>query len=180
MSYTEGTRSRGSYVVGTTTQGVQIKMEIEGVEEVQRELDMLADSLRRETSVEMVTDVGNAVAEWMRENIRANFWRHPTGALEASVYAATLTNENGAVCYVGPNDATIPYVYIHEYGGDIYPVRRKFLSWIGDDGKRVFAKHVHIPARPYIAPAFNDHQEEILEIMKEDLDAAIASGCADL
>ena len=169
-----------SYVVGTSTQGVQIKMEIEGVEEVQAVLDTLAEDLRRDTSVEMVTDVGLAIKGWMQENIRTNFWRHPTGALEESVYAVTLTNENGATCFVGPNTATIPYVYIHEYGGDIYPVRKKFLHWIGDDGKHVYAKHVHIPARPYISPAFNDHQEEILAIMKEDLDNAINAGCKDL
>lgn len=166
--------------VGSTTAGQPITMDLEGVEEVQEDLNSLTESLRKETSVEMVTDVGNAVKEWMKENIRTNFWRHPTGALEASVYAAVLTNDQGAICYVGPNDAQLPYVYIHEYGGHIYPRNRKFLSWIGDDGKRVFSKHVYIPARPYIAPAFDDHQEEIIDIMKEDLDEAIASGCADL
>lgn len=157
-----------------------ITFTIEGLEEVQAGLNDLADDLRSETSLAMVTDCGIAAREWMKENVRTKLWRHPTGRLENSIQAVPMTNDQGAVCYVGPLDPTIPYVNIHEFGGVIYPKRAKALSWIGDDGRRHFAKRVYIPARPYISPALQDHDEEILEICREDLDYAIAVGCASI
>ena len=160
--------------------GDPITIDIEGLDELQADLDTLSDELKNQTSVEMMTDVGLAVQGWMRDNVTLNFWRNPTGTLWASIYATTLSNENGAACYVGPNDAQLPYTRIHEYGGDIYPVNAKWLSWVGTDGKRHFSKHVYIPARPYIRPAFDEHEDEILEIMKGDLYYAIAAGAAGL
>jgi hypothetical protein len=47
------------------------------------------------------------------------------------------------------------YARIQEVGGDIYPVRRKYLRWF-EDGAWHFAKHVHLPARPYMLPGRND------------------------
>ena len=154
-----------------------ITMEIEGIEEVQRQLDTLAEDLKAQASQEMVLRTGEAVRDWIKENIRTELWRHPTGALENSVFATVMTNDEGAICYVGPNTTEIPYAMIHEYGGDIYPKRAKALHWVDERGEH-FAKHVHIPARPYILPAFYDHQEEILEIMDQVLDEAIAEEIA--
>lgn len=153
---------------------------IEGIEQVQSDLDTLSDSLKSETSLTMMTDVGMAVQGWIRDNIILNFYRHPTGTLWASVYYAALPNDQGAACFVGPDDSQLPYTAIHEYGGDIYPVTKKYLSWVDTSGKRHFSKHVKMPARPYIRPAFEDHQEDILNIMMEDIYYAIASGAASL
>jgi hypothetical protein len=47
---------------------------------------------------------------------------------------------------------TVVYARIQEKGGDIYPVRAKMLRF-AVDGQARFAKHVHLPARPYMAPA---------------------------
>ena len=160
--------------------GQPFQVEIEGIEEVQAELDTISDYLKNETSLGMMDDVGMALQQWMRENVTLNFTQNPTGTLWASIYYAALPNENGAACFVGPDDAQLPYTAIHEYGVDIYPVNMKFLSWIGLDGKRHFSKHVYIPPRPYIRPAFEDHQEEIIEIMKGDIYYAIASSAAGL
>jgi len=51
------------------------------------------------------------------------------------------------------------YGFVQEYGGeryyDIYPVNKKALSWIGDDGKRVITHYVRHPplmARPWFYP----------------------------
>ena len=86
-----------------------ITMEIEGIEEVQRQLDTLAEDLKAQASQEMVLSTGEAVRDWIKENIRTELWRHPTGALENSVFATVMTNDEGAVCYVGPNTTEIPY-----------------------------------------------------------------------
>ena len=159
--------------------GEPITFELEGIEEFQHDMDTLAESLRTQTSFDMLTDVGYAVQGWMQDNVRQKLYRHSTGALAASISAVVLQNEEGAACFVGPNDAALPYTMIHEYGGHIYPKRAKMLHWYAD-GQEHWAKHVYIPARPYIRPAFEDHQEEIMEIMREDLDYAIAAGCANL
>lgn len=159
--------------------GQPISIEIEGIKQVQADLDSLASDLKDEAALEMVTNVGIAVRDWMKENVRLLLNRNSTGALAESIFATPLTNDQGATVYVGPNSSALPYTMIHEYGGDIYPKNRRSLHfWY--NGQEVFSKHVHIPARPYIAPAFTDHQDEILEIMQEVLDAAIASGCASL
>ena len=58
---------------------------------------------------------------------------------------------------VGP---AVIYGRIHELGGIILPVHAKMLSWV-DNGKRIFAKRVQIPARPYLRPAVDEHENEI-------------------
>lgn len=165
-------------------------VEIEGLDQLQADLDSLADSIRERVAFDMVTEAGNAIAEWMRENIRMTFWRHPTGSLENSVFATAMTNEEGAACYIGPggNGYDIPYAAIHEYGGDIYPGELGYLRFQIDGQWITISRnpspghkdHVTIPARPYIAPSVEYHTEEILEIMQEVLYAAIAADAADI
>ena len=160
-----------------TSTGDPITFELEGVEQVQAELDTLSEDLRTRYSVEMMTNVGEAVKWWMQQNILTQGLLK-TGALFNSVFATVLSNEQGATVYVGPNTEEIVYAMIQNYGGDIYPVNKQFLSWVGDDGNRHFSKHVYLPPRPYIEPAFNDHEEEILAIMNQSLDEAIGEEMA--
>jgi phage gpG-like protein len=40
------------------------------------------------------------------------------------------------------------YSAIHQFGG-VIRAKGKALSWVGSDGKRIFAKQVNIPARPF-------------------------------
>ena len=47
---------------------------------------------------------------------------------------------------------TVIYARIQEYGGDIYPRVKLWLHWVDGEGDH-FAKHVRLPARPYIRPA---------------------------
>jgi len=53
--------------------------------------------------------------------------------------------------------ARVVYAAIHEFGGEINPKNAKMLSWIGKDGKRVFAKKVVMPASPYVRPAIDKY-----------------------
>ena len=54
---------------------------------------------------------------------------------------------------VGDKTVTVsnPMIYaaIHQFGGVIRPKKAKFLSFIGPDGTRYFAKKVTIPPRPF-------------------------------
>jgi hypothetical protein len=71
-----------------------------------------------------------------------------TGRLAGSVRAkaAKLVGEGKATSSVAPHTV---YARIQNNGGDIYPVRAKALRWKDKTGVH-FAKHVRLPARPYM------------------------------
>lgn len=52
---------------------------------------------------------------------------------------------------------TNPTVYapVHQFGATIRPKNAKRLSWVNSSGRRVWAKKVEIPARPFY-PVLND------------------------
>ena len=155
-------------------------VEIEGLDQLQRDLNSLADNIRLRTAMEMLDAAGEAVVGWIRENIALTFWRNPTGNLSDSVDYETNETAEGAECLIGPDTV---YARIHEFGGDIYPGERGYLRfqvdghWVtisnppGPSG----TDHVHIPPRPYVEPAISYHTEELLETMQEVLYAAIAN-----
>ena len=71
-----------------------------------------------------------------------------TGTLARSVRAepARLTAPGRAESSVAPHTV---YARIQQLGGDIYPVRAKVLRWkVGRQYR--YARHVHLPARPYM------------------------------
>jgi HK97 gp10 family phage protein len=69
---------------------------------------------------------------------------------------------------VGPKGKI--YARIQELGGHIRPIKAKLLSWIDPGtGERRFSKHVYIPPRPYLRPAFDEHKEEIVEVIQQGL-----------
>jgi phage gpG-like protein len=80
-----------------------------------------------------------------------------TGTLARSVRPepATLTGAGKAASSVAPHTV---YARIQQLGGDIYPVRAKILHW-KDKGGSHWAKHVHLPARPYMVMTGARRQE---------------------
>ena len=163
---------------GSASQGFYF--EIEGLEEVQNRIDLLADYLARDASVPMMEEVGHHVSEWMRQNVLSNFVQR-TGALYNSIDYAVLSNDAGDVSlFAGPNDQTLPYTAIHEFGGTIYPIPPNTLLKFQIDGEWKAVRKVNMPARPYIRPAFTEHETEIVGIMEDYLYDAIASGAASI
>jgi len=70
-----------------------------------------------------------------------------TGTLARSVRAEPATGSGDRATFsVAPHTV---YARIQQLGGDIYPVRAKALHWKDKSGHH-FAKHVHLPARPYM------------------------------
>lgn len=71
-----------------------------------------------------------------------------TGTLARSVRpeAAKLVGDGKAESSVAPHTV---YARIQQLGGDIYPVRAKALRWKDKSGVH-FARHVRLPARPYM------------------------------
>ena len=80
-----------------------------------------------------------------------------TGTLARSVQVqpAVLTGPGRATGSVGPHTV---YARIQQLGGDIYPVRAKALHW-KQGGKDRFARHVRLPARPYMVMTDARRQE---------------------
>ena len=70
-----------------------------------------------------------------------------TGTLARSVRAEPAQGGGGtATSSVAPHTV---YARIQQFGGDIYPVRAKILHW-KDKGGDHWARHVHLPERPYM------------------------------
>lgn len=70
----------------------------------------------------------------------------------------------------------VEYAAIHEFGGIIRPLHKRFLSWVDKkSGERIFAKLVQIPARPYMRPAVDEHEDDIQKAVEYQLIAQIGS-----
>lgn len=110
---------------------------------------------------------GNEILTHARININSTFSKYATGGAglqESMTVEVARTTQNNALIWIYP--AKI-YGRIQELGGWIYPVYKKMLSWIDrDTKKRVFAKKVYIPARPYLRPAVDEHKPEIKQAME--------------
>jgi phage virion morphogenesis protein len=66
------------------------------------------------------------------------------------------------------------YAAVHQFGATIVPKNAKALSFqLGLDGRRVFAKSVTIPARPYLGISLED-REEIIAITQDFLGGLIS------
>ena len=63
----------------------------------------------------------------------------------------------------------IIYARIHELGGIIKPVVANMLSWVNDAGERIFAGLVSIPARPYLRPAIDENEDDIVGAVEAEL-----------
>jgi phage gpG-like protein len=108
-------------------------------------------------------------------NVNQTFSAKSTGGagLAGSIQTVlSKSSETSAWVDVGP---TVIYGRIQELGGIVKPVFAKLLSWV-DDGVRIFAKMVQIPARPYLRPAVDEHEREILQAvgyqLRQQIEAA--------
>lgn len=107
-------------------------------------------------------------------NVEKTFSGKSTGGAGLGGSIQTVVSKAGdkiAEVDVGP---TVIYGRIQELGGVILPVHAKLLSWV-DNGKRIFAKRVQIPARPYLRPAVDEHEKEIAQAVGYQLKKQIES-----
>jgi HK97 gp10 family phage protein len=79
-------------------------------------------------------------------------------------------SETSAKVHVGPSKV---YGAIQEFGGTVKPLHAKMLSWVNEDGERIFAFAVHLPARPYLRPAVDEHKSEIEQAIGYQVKMAI-------
>ncbi len=111
---------------------------------------------------------GHEIEKYAKDNVSAGRpgLETQSGTLMNSINVTeSKKSETFAEVGVGPSD--VIYAEIHEFGGVIVPDTKQFLSWIdGKTGDRVFAKMVHIPARPYMRPAIDNNEESIQSVVE--------------
>jgi len=118
---------------------------------------------------------GQVIEAYAKINVERTFSSKSTGGAGLAGSIQTVvgkSTEHSAEVEVGP---TVIHGRIQELGGVILPVYAKMLSWV-DNGVRIFAKRVQIPARPYLRPAADEHKDDIrdavgYQLMKQIEDA---------
>jgi hypothetical protein len=94
------------------------------------------------------------------------------GSIQVVLVESTATS---ASVDVGPS---VIYGRIQEFGGVIKPVHAKMLSWV-DDGVRIFAHMVHLPPRPYLRPAVDEHMKDIEQAIGYQLQKQISGAAGE-
>jgi HK97 gp10 family phage protein len=122
---------------------------------------------------EALKDAIEAGARVIQANamINANevFSDKATNALANSIIVEIEGSGNKLEAKIGP---TVIYGRIQELGGWIKPITAKMLHWV-EDGIDIFAKAVYIPARPYLRPAVDGHEDEITAAIGATLERKI-------
>lgn len=126
-----------------------------GLKEFEADMGRLSARARSDLVYEALK--AGAMIIWIHasENVRNKLNKHPTGFMVNNMGV----RKEGKFIQAGVFG--VVYAKIHEFGGVITPRTKKYLSWIGEDGKRVFTKKSVIPARPYLRPAVDTHMGEI-------------------
>lgn len=121
---------------------------IVGMESLTAKLGKLSTMLQGNSLVRVVEAAGDVIRDAARAKAPG------TGQTFAPTIKteAYSTSAISATAIVGSNH---PGARIQELGGLITPNKAKMLHFV-IGGQDVFAKAVHIPARPYLRPAFDE------------------------
>ena len=112
---------------------------------------------------------GYVIEGYAKINVNQTFSSKSTGGAGLGGRIPTVISESSNTSAWTDTGPTVIYGRIQELGGIIKPVFAKMLSWIGDDKKRIFAKMVTLPARPYLRPAADEHKPDILQAIGTQL-----------
>ena len=138
--------------------------------EIRRKLAQVETAVRVEATKKGL----HALALFLIGHIKVNIVNRKlvdTGNLLGSVQEDELVvfSDGGYVMF-GPHTV---YAAIHEFGGVILPTNGPYLVFKGKDGNWVMTKSVHMPARPYIRPALDEHGKEALDFMGSTIGSII-------
>jgi len=150
-----------------------IKLSVIGAEEFRHKLSTIQNELRGPAVRSGLLAAGHYIEGVVVQNI-LNWAPHlvDTGAMIGSVttFEPEVTGSGGRI-EVGP---TVEYAGIQEYGGTIVAKPGRFLSWIDKEtGKRIFAKKVTIPARPFLRPAADEHGDDAAKAFSAGIDEMV-------
>ena len=148
----------------------QIKIELEGTKELEQKLSQLSSAVRSAVALNAVYAGAAKVEEFTKINIQDTFSKRQTGGLANSVMSSAMQTGSGAEAYIEPIKV---YARIQEFGGTVKPIPPNKTLRFQVDGQWRSAKQVTIPARPYLGPAVNDHKEEIIAAMAQEVELGI-------
>jgi hypothetical protein len=137
-------------------------------------------SLRQGVLAKAAQAGGEVIRNNAKLNIRSTFSAKSTGGAGLAgslVVELVKSSDKSAEVDVGP---TKIYGRIQELGGIIKPVFARMLSWVGDNGERIFARMVRIPPRPYLRPALDDHMDEVTEAVEFQIKKGIEDSMVKL
>lgn len=153
---------------------MKLTAKVVNLPEFQGKLNRLAAAARGDALGRAAMAGGQVIEANAKINANRVFSAEATNTLAGSIHTELISKTGtSAEVSVGPS---VVYGRIQELGGWIKPVTAKALSWINKQGVRVFAKAVYIPPRPYLRPAADEHQPEILQAvgasLKRDIEGA--------
>jgi len=146
-----------------------LQLEIRGTKEVIDNLGKSPQAVRF-----AMAKVGALLERAVKIKLSGEVLKVRTGRLRSSI-THEVRDVGGAVeLVVGTN---VVYARIHEFGGVILPKRARFLVFeVG--GKKVFARKVTIPRRPYFEPALDESAPKMAKTFGEELERRLAGGAA--
>lgn len=103
-----------------------------------------------------------------------------TGNLRRSIsiqQTVTDTGNSFQAKVFSSND--VKYAAIHEYGGTIVPIKANALSWIGPDGKRIFAKSVTLKERSFMRTSLADQRNAIIKGLTDAIVKGVKANGSD-
>lgn len=124
------------------------------------------DANVRGRGVKNAVEAGGRIVEAYAKVNVVNTFKHQTGNLANSIRVEVTASPDRAVARIGP---TAIYGRIQELGGTVKPLIKKKLYFMGEDGRLRTAMSVTLPARPYLKPAVEEHEDEILKAVAEKL-----------
>lgn len=109
--------------------------------------------------------LANEVKMRVRQKLSGEVLNVQTGALRRSINSK-VEDSGAQITAIVYQSGDVKYGKIHEFGGDIVPVKSQYLHFQGKDGNWVMTKRVHIPARPYMIPTLNEMEPHIVETLQ--------------
>jgi phage gpG-like protein len=154
--------------------GRKVPIQVVNIKEFNESLRKMQRAARAEALIDAVEAGARVIETNAKINVEKTFSFMSSGGLAGSIIVETSGNGNHAQSKIGP---TKIYGRIQELGGLIKPVHAKMLQW-WDHGEAIFAHVVHIPARPYLRPAVDEHLPEIQEAIGNTLARRISEAAA--
>lgn len=143
------------------------KVEIINLDRFKKKLRAMQDTMRSEVLHDAADAGGRVVETYAKINIERTFSKRSTGGLAGSMMVEVEASATKAEAKIGPSAV---HGRIQELGGVIRPLVKRMLHWIDPEtGEERWAKVVHIPARPYLRPALDEHKPEILKAVMETI-----------
>ncbi len=152
---------------------LQVGMKVIGSVKLAKQLERLSDKVPSAAKSSMIYACEFVRGYIVKYKLSGQVLKRRSGHLAGSITSEVRgSNESDVVGRVGTN---LKYARIHEFGGDIRPVRAKALHFF--IGKiEIFTQHVKIPKRPYIKPAIEELAPKLSKILGKKFESELKRG----